>query len=77
MDDLRSGMKNIFLSSLEGLHHNLRLPEQEASTPDSICPYASSRPSNEPLHDRISVEDHYMGHTRPQAILSYPARPRS
>jgi len=38
----------------------------------------SSRPSREPLHDRISAEDHCTGRARFEAndFLSYP-RPRS
>ena len=56
----------------------LRFAEQEASTSDPMRPYGpSSRPSSEPLHDRIGTEDLYTRRARSEAMMSNSARPRS
>jgi hypothetical protein len=55
---------------------NMRLAEQEALPSDSMRPYGqSSRPSSEPLHDRISTEDRYTDRAISEATMSRPARP--
>jgi hypothetical protein len=76
-------------SNLEGCHEierndftetaqRLRFAEQEASTSDLMRPYGpSSRPSSEPLHDRIGTEDLYTRRARSEATMSNSARPRS
>jgi hypothetical protein len=53
-------------------------PNKNSPTSDSMRPYASSsRPSSEPMHDRISLEDHCTSRARSEATTPHPARPRS
>jgi hypothetical protein len=53
-------------------------PNKNSPTSDSMRPYvSSSRPSSEPMHDRISLEDHCTGRARSEATTSHPARPRT
>jgi hypothetical protein len=49
--------------------------EQGASTPDSL--HTPSRPSSEPLHDRIGGVDLHPRRARSEATTSSSARPRS